>query len=657
LKEEYKQLCDILKAEECAKLCEVVERPFATSKQIWDVFQDKKYRDRIVIFHYAGHAEDFRLLLESSSGEVSPLHAPGFAAFLGEQHGLRLVFLNACSTLPQVQGLLDANVPAVIATSEKIAEQIAIELAARFYKGLAGGISIRRAYNEAVASIRADFGDDILEYYLDGAPTEARWPWELYPKVGGAAHEWSLPEAAGVAWVVLFFCWRERLEYPKEVIMSAENLDKLDKIEHIVVLMLENRSFDHMLGFLSLPASKGGRGRSDIEGLKDTDEYRKKFRNEYQGKIYAQHPLANDYLHFQWDPCHEFECVQKQLDNHNGGFVENFAAKHHQIVKDVELKDPGLIMGYYTASQLPVFDKLAQQFCVCDRWFSSLPGPTIPNRLYAVAGTSDGKTESPSLVPLPKYEVKTVFDCLAERGTSWRYYCHDVAMLWFFEKYARMRLKRMVSFTDDPVDNIKKFYELAKEGDLPAVSWIDPDFATVIGYSHDGNDDHPPSNVQNGQNLVRTIYNALLKSPRWDKTLFVMTYDEHGGFYDHVEPPVAEDDFPHLRRYGLRVPGLVISPWVGKQTASHEIFDHTSIVKTILLRFCRENGGIPHLSKRVDNATPLSVLLTEAKPRRDCKEVPVYRSGRITRKFEAEETDLQKLMKALHNEVNPNQAP
>jgi len=197
LKEEYKQLCDILRAEECAKLCEVVDRPFATSEQIWQVFQDKKYRDRIVIFHYAGHAEDFGLLLESSMGEVSPLHAPGFAAFLGEQHGLRLVFLNACSTLPQVQGLLDANVPAVIATSEKIAEQIAIELAPRFYKGLAGGTSIRRAYNEAVASIRADFGDDILEYYLDGAPTEDRWTWELYPKVGGAAHEWSLPEAAG----------------------------------------------------------------------------------------------------------------------------------------------------------------------------------------------------------------------------------------------------------------------------------------------------------------------------------------------------------------------------------------------------------------------------------------------------------------------------
>jgi len=437
--------------------------------------------------------------------------------------------------------------------------------------------------------------------------------------------------------------------------MSDHNLEKLDKIEHIVVLMMENRSFDHMLGFLSLPASKGGRGRSDIEGLKDTDEYRKKHRNEYQGKIYTQHPLADDYLTFQWDPCHEFPCVQKQIDSHNGGFVENFAAKHHQIVKDVELKDPGLIMGYHTADQLPAFDKLAAQFCVCDRWFSSLPGPTIPNRLYAVAGTSDGNTDSPSLVPLTKYEFKTVFDYLPDG--AWKYYRHDVAMLWLFPKYRKEKFKKMLSLSDDPVDDIKKFYERAKKGELPAVSWIDPDFATLLGYSHSGNDDHPPSNVQNGQSLVQKIYNALLESSAWEKTLFIVTYDEHGGFYDHVEPPAAEDDFPHLRRYGVRVPGLVISPWVGKQTASHVVFDHTSIIKTILLRFCRDqNGGIPHLSKRVDKATPLSVLLTEDQPRRDCKPIPTYRSALVTRGFEAEETDLQKLMKALYEEVGPEEA-
>jgi len=194
--------------------------------------------------------------------------------------------------------------------------------------------------------------------------------------------------------------------------MSAYNLEKLDQIEHIVVLMLENRSFDHMLGFLSLPESAGGQGRSDVDGLKDTPAY----QNEYEGKTYTPQPLGDDYLSFKWDPPHSYKCVQKQLENNNGGFVENFAKHHHRTIKELELKDPGLVMGYYTANQLPTFDGLALQFCVCDRWFSSLPGPTIPNRLYSIAGTSNGNTESPSLVPLTKYEINTVFDYLPERA-------------------------------------------------------------------------------------------------------------------------------------------------------------------------------------------------------------------------------------------------
>jgi phospholipase C len=431
-----------------------------------------------------------------------------------------------------------------------------------------------------------------------------------------------------------------------ENVMPDYNLGQLDKIEHIVVLMLENRSFDHILGFLSLPESLGGRGRSEVDGLKNLDDY----VNEYAGKRYKPQPLADEHLSFKWDPCHEFKCVQKQLENNNGGFVENFARHHHRTVKDVELKDPGLIMGYYTATQLPTFDKLADQFCVCDRWFSSLPGPTVPNRLYSIAGTSEGHLNNPTLVPLTKYEFNTVFDYLP-KDVSWKYYKHDVAALWFFPKYIKKTMTKVVTFADDPVDGIGNFFKRAKKGNLPAVSWIDPDFASLVGYSQTGNDDHPPSNMQKGQALVREIYNALLKSKVWNKTLFVVTYDEHGGFYDHVQPPAAEDDWPHLRKYGVRVPTLVISPWVGKQAVSHAVFDHASLVKTILLRFCRdENGGIPHLSKRVDTATPLSVLLTEKRARKDCLTVPAFRAG-FEEPFDAEPTELQILMKTLYEDT------
>ncbi len=423
--------------------------------------------------------------------------------------------------------------------------------------------------------------------------------------------------------------------------MADYHLEKLDKIEHIVVLMMENRSFDHMLGFLSLPKSKGGKARSEVDGLKAAKAHAIK----YKGKIYTPKPLADKYLGFPWDPCHDYKCVQKQLSNKNRGFIEDFAKSHHQLFKKLPLTDPSLIIGYYTASQLPVYDNLAEQFCVCDRWFSSMPGPTIPNRLFAMAGTSDGETDNPPLaVPFRSYDLKTIFEYLPP-GIG-KHFADDVSTLLYFKKHRKV--KTLVNVLSD---NSKSFFALAKKGELPAVSWIDPNFAAWPPGSQSGNDDHPPSNVQRGQNFVSQIYNALLKSKKWDRTLFVVTYDEHGGFYDHVTPPKAEDDgWPHLNRYGLRVPGLVISPWIGKRAVSHEIFDHTSILKTILLRFCRQrDGSIPHMSKRVDAATPLSVLMTESQPRKDCKpapHAPTFRSGAA----KSDSTDFQDLMRKLRED-------
>jgi hypothetical protein len=131
------------------------------------------------------------------------------------------------------------------------------------------------------------------------------------------------------------------------------------------------------------------------------------------------------------------------------------------------------------------------------------------------------------------------------------------------------------------------------------------------------NDDHPPSDVAAGQALVLKVYDALASSPQWSKTLFVITYDEHGGFFDHVPPPLnpPDDDPKVFSRYGVRVPAIVVSPLVTRRGFSHEVFDHTSIIKTILLRFARKANTIPDMGKRVSNAQHLGVLLTEPKPR------------------------------------------
>jgi phospholipase C len=275
-----------------------------------------------------------------------------------------------------------------------------------------------------------------------------------------------------------------------------------------------------------------------------------------------------------------------------------------------------------------------------------MPGPTIPNRLYALAGTSDGETDNPPIaIPFRAYDLKTIFEYLPP-GMG-KHYADDIASLLYFKKYREV--KKL--FGSDPIDNAKSFFQLAKKGDLPAVSWIDPNFAAWPPKSQSGNDDHPPSNVQRGQSLVSQIYNTLRQSHKWDRTLFVVTYDEHGGFYDHVIPPKAEDKWPHLQRYGIRVPALVISTWVGKQTVSHTVFDHTSILKTILLRFCRQkDGSIPHMSKRVDAATPLSILLTEEKPRTDCKPAPRVIPFRTKAASKSEPTDFQNLMRALRED-------
>jgi phospholipase C len=361
------------------------------------------------------------------------------------------------------------------------------------------------------------------------------------------------------------------------------------------------------------------------------------------------------------DPCHEWECVEEQLQNNNGGFVKNYGK--------YVVNNPQLIMNYYTAEDVPVFDHLAAEFAVCDRWFSSIPGPTQPNRAYSLAGTSEGMKHNVGkrgLLAGEGWNARTIFEFLPP-GVTWQYYSHDIAGLRFFNQYRRELVSQ--------IDKIDRFFDSAAAGTLPNVSWIDPDFGMSI-YPGAPNDDHPPHDVRHGQNLVSNVYNSLLKAgnQQWSKTLLVVVYDEHGGFYDHVSPQqwTPADDHVEFQRYGVRVPAFVISPWVGKQTAygsqSHHlqpnevVFDHTSILKTILRRFCTPAGGaIPSMSGRVDGANDLSGLLTEDQPRPDCGLAPLIPDVPVSFKdlftMDGPESELQESLQVLAGDATMHGVP
>ena len=200
---------------------------------------------------------------------------------------------------------------------------------------------------------------------------------------------------------------------------------RLDQVEHIVVVMLENRSFDHMLGYLSLPAALGGRGRSDVDGLRGPEQD----FNEHAGQRYPIHHLDRSQFDGEAeDPDHSGESVDEQLAGGGKGFVENFAkiSAARAAKLNVPVPDPGLVIGYYDSEDLPVYDHLSAEYCVVDRWFSSVPGATWPNRLYAMCGQSAGSRDDASP---PIYDLPTFIRYLDEGGVDWRWYSFDPGTL------------------------------------------------------------------------------------------------------------------------------------------------------------------------------------------------------------------------------------
>jgi phospholipase C len=425
---------------------------------------------------------------------------------------------------------------------------------------------------------------------------------------------------------------------------NDEGLDQLQQIKHIVVLMMENRSFDMMLGHLSLE------GMPDVDGLTGPDV---NFNVDPNG---TRIPLTEfdadaqrvqrhgEALEKKLDPDHSKQGVQVQLgngygDEPMGGFVKAFIDSR----KPEDNVSPGLWMvpmGYYTGKDLPTYDFLAHQFCVCDAWHASVPGDTWPNRLYSLTGREGDKVH-PSVIDRLKHllpgavkaiENAPIYDVEAftrhlEDG-QWRWYSHDPATLRAADGHYRKEFMRdnfsffdrkKLSFLTEAGEALivghDSFLDDAAKGQLRDVSWLDPNFIDLKILDPNSNDDHPPSDIRAGQALVLELYEALSRSPTWEDTLLVIVYDEHGGFYDHVPPPAVHDDSGY-RTLGVRVPALIVGPRV-KQFVCHQTFDHTTLIKTILTRFAKDpDQAIAQMPQRVQNAHHLGVVLSD-EPRTD----------------------------------------
>ncbi|HXO40833.1 MAG TPA: alkaline phosphatase family protein [Thermoanaerobaculia bacterium] len=391
----------------------------------------------------------------------------------------------------------------------------------------------------------------------------------------------------------------------------------LANIDHIVVLTMENRSFDHMLGYLSLPPAQGGLGRIDVDGLKGNEF------NLHDGRRCPSFAFQPGETIFAPDPPHSHDPVHQAIGGGKmDGFVRTYADAHGLTVGP-------RIMGHQPAANVPTYDAMARDFALGHRWFASHPGPTFCNRFYELTGhlniDPQGFWEFSNSSPLRPVFTKTIFDFLSEQKVSWRYFEHGYCFLRFFESHT-FNATNIATF-DDPVVG---FLNLARTGNLPSVTFIDPHF---IELPPDGNCDGPPADIKEGQQLVRKIVEAVVTSPQWSKTLLIVIYDEHGGFYDHVPPPAAAKVSPEsLPTYGVRVPAFIVSPWikpgtvfgkdgpdvaVGRPTGTAAAadrsvlrslhFDHTSILKTIARRFMSKSP--PYMGGRYAQANDLSSVI------------------------------------------------
>jgi len=398
----------------------------------------------------------------------------------------------------------------------------------------------------------------------------------------------------------------------------------IQALEHIVVLMMENRSFDHMLGALKAvnPA---------IDGLDGTET-----NPDTTGALVQVQPLAEYQSQLDPDPNHHFAAVNLQIfgDPSNGpplpatmsGFVKSYFNQQQNVAHSHE------ILYYFTPDKLPVLTTLATEFAVFNRWFASIPGPTICNRAFAHYGTSFGQ------VSMDVFEfdrkIAAIYDRMQAAG-------HTSKLFYYDEASSTMEVVNLLQDEPQVFGTFQDFLKACDQNTLPAYSFIEPNYTDHDSPDGDGEmiacDQHPDHDVRAGEKFIADVYNRIRQNPDlWPKTALLIVYDEHGGIYDHVPPPACpKDGFKappsatgtmfafEFDRLGVRVPAILVSPWVKKGTIINDVFEHASIPATVTDYFI---GEYPDRTAREIAANTFlgNLSLDAMRPDDDC---PTFTEG------------------------------
>lgn len=386
----------------------------------------------------------------------------------------------------------------------------------------------------------------------------------------------------------------------------------LEDIETIIFVMLENRSFDHALGYLSTSAARPALA---VEGLRDDAGWLKAHANVYAGKRYPIHPLGPETQTMD-DPPHDHAAVALQIGTSSqpGGPapMDGFVASY--MTRQPHPADPSAVMGHYTAAAVPAFDFFARNFAVCDHWFAALPTGTQANRLMAMSGASSILDNAAVFLP----EQSMVYDWLAAHGVSWcAYQWGD--FLPFFSLMPRWLPEIATSLALSAAGGRGRFRRYAHfrehwsaAAPMPSVIFVEPEYTD--GPHSAPNDDHPPTGIAKGQAFLADLYATLISNPaRWHNTMLVVAYDEHGGFFDHVPPlPIGASvgGFP-LATTGVRVPAFVVSPHVAPGVPFTDALDHTSFLQLLADRFNPGQSYSAEVAARQSQLGRLSTTLTQ----------------------------------------------
>jgi phospholipase C len=351
----------------------------------------------------------------------------------------------------------------------------------------------------------------------------------------------------------------------------AVGTDQVPEIEHIVVVMMENHSFDNILGLI-------GRGDGFTVG---SDGLPTASNPDGHGNLIHAFHMPNECqttgVRNDWTAAHEaFD------GGTNQGFVTGSTPE---------------AMGYFTKDDLPFTCGMASVFPIADRYFCSAMAQTDPNRRYLISGTSLGLINDTFPLELPPNGV--IYEQFDKHGITWKDYYSDAPTLGVYLSYLEEG-----NPLSKGVTKIDQFYIDAAAGNLPQYCLVEPNY--------DESSEEDPQDIQFGDQFIGKVVNAVMSSPNWPKTMLIWTYDEHGGYYDHVPPPAAippDDIPPNLQpgdppgtfdQYGFRVPAGVVSPYAKKDFVSHTVYDHTSILKTV-----EEKWNLPALTRRDANASSL----------------------------------------------------